>query len=305
MHDSETSFRATRIAIPAAFLLVSLAPAQSWPQFRGPFAKGLAVGDAPLPIAFGPRENLVWRTATPRGHSSPCIHGTRLFLTGVKNNTLLTLCIDRKTGAERWRKSVEVERLARAHRVNSAASPTPATDGERVYVYFGSYGLLAYDYAGELVWRRRLAPDRNTFGTATSPILHGDWLILNRDTSGPSFLLAVDKATGENRLAARPNRFSFRVVHTGRVEARRRHRIARLRRLSTHRLRLARRARALVGARARRRTLHHSCDRGRARVRHVVQHADQSRGDRTAEVRDGRAIRRTWPLRGHSGAHTA
>src|SRR5207247_11077174 len=79
----------------------------------------------------------------------------------------------------------------------SPASPTPATDGQRVYVYFGSFGLLAYDFNGNELWRKPLNTPVVEFGTSTSPILAGEKLILVCDQDLGSYVLAVDRRTGK------------------------------------------------------------------------------------------------------------
>ena len=109
----------------------------NWGQFRGPNA-GIAAGNKSLPVIFNENTNLIWKTPLPHGHSSPCVWEDRIFLTGIANNELETYCIDRKPGKILWHKPAWYEFIERVHRVNSPASPTPATDGQRVYVYFGS-----------------------------------------------------------------------------------------------------------------------------------------------------------------------
>lgn len=178
-------------------LLAATAAAQHWPQFRGPGSRGIAVGDAPLPDTLDPAKNLVFKQALPPGNSSPCIWDKRIFLTAAQGQHLTTLCLDRDTGTELWRRSVKVPKLERAHRINSPASPTPACNGEQLISYFGSFGLLAYSLDGQELWRKELKYPGNIFGTAASPILAGDKLILNRDTHKQSFLFALDPATGK------------------------------------------------------------------------------------------------------------
>jgi outer membrane protein assembly factor BamB len=134
---------------------ISSAPARSenWPQFRGPNGAGIAAPGRALPVEFGPDKNVAWKTPLPAGHSSPGIWGDRIFLTGLTpaGQKLEVLCLDRRSGKILWRRAAPTERIEKVHAVGSPATATPATDGERVVAYFGSCGLLCYDFAGKLV----------------------------------------------------------------------------------------------------------------------------------------------------------
>ncbi len=145
---------------------------------------------------FGPQTNRLWSTALPPGHSSPVIWGDHLFLTGVEDKKLVTLALRRSTGKLLWSRSAPAEKLEAAHRISNPAAPTACTDGERVIVYFGSYGLLAYDFEGRELWRHPLPAPIVEFGASSSPILAGDRVIQLCDGDLNSFLLAVDKRTG-------------------------------------------------------------------------------------------------------------
>ncbi len=81
--------------------------------------------------------------------------------------------------------------------MGSAATATPAVDGERVYAYFGSYGVIAYDLNGRVVWEAPLPVLQNNFGSGTSPVLAGDLLLLNRQEPKDPFLIALDRKTGK------------------------------------------------------------------------------------------------------------
>ncbi len=193
--------------------LVATAAAQNdapptWSQFRGPAGRGIAADGPKLPTEFSSDKNMLWKCPIKPGHSSPCIWGDRIFLTTVDDKTFETLCVDRITGEVQWSKKLEVKALERSNRVNSHAAPTPTTDGERVFAYFGSVGLLCYDMEGKEVWRREFPQVRNLFGTAASPIIVGDALILNRDNQEGSFLESIVKATGKTTW--RVDRDSFK-----------------------------------------------------------------------------------------------
>lgn len=193
-----------RIRTIAMILAVSYAPSfaedkggSNWPQFRGPGGLGIAASGQPLPIEFNQSRNTLWRCAVSKGHSSPCVWGDRIFLTGSVDDKLETVCIDRTSGKVLWRRRAPATKIERVHRVNSPATPTPTTDGERVFVFFGSYGLLCYDFDGALQWKRPLTATGNTFGTGGSPIIAGDYLIFSCDQNRDSYLEVIDRKSGQ------------------------------------------------------------------------------------------------------------
>jgi len=147
-------------------------------------------------VEFGPEKNVVWQVEVPRGHSSPCLWGDKIFLTGQDGEKLVTLCLNRGTGKELWRAAAPVAKLETTHRIGSPAAPTPCADGERVYVYFGSFGVIAYDFAGKEVWRKELPAPVVEFGTGASPLLAEGKVILVADQDMGSHLLALDAKTG-------------------------------------------------------------------------------------------------------------
>ena len=141
----------------------------NWNQFRGPNGQGVAESDR-IPVHFGPDSNVVWKTAIGAGQSSPVIWNDRIFLTACESankNELITLAIDRKSGKTLWRQVIQAERKVRFHPMNSPASATAAVDQKHVYVYFGTYGLLCYDHAGNEVWRRKIDTPKSLYGPAT------------------------------------------------------------------------------------------------------------------------------------------
>lgn len=193
-------------------LLVSevTALADNWPQFRGPHSLGISP-ETGLPVKWSATANVKWKTALPGpGHSSPIIWENRIFLTsfraerslrsyfgGAKSGQLLVLCLDKTTGKILWEQPVPAERIEQVHSTNSPASPTPVTDGKYVYVYFGSRGLMAFDFEGRKIWENLLGPFPNEWGSASSPIVYGEMVLLNCDTDAEDFLLAVNKNTGK------------------------------------------------------------------------------------------------------------
>src|SRR5262249_21446897 len=182
--------RASWIIVAAAGVLSNFAGAAEWPQFRGPSSSG--IGDGKPPVEFGPSQNVLWKTAVGSGLSSPIIAKGRVFLTEFDRTTkqLATLCLDQASGRILWRRTVVPAEIEKVHDINSPAAPPPATDGERVYVYFGSYGLMSYDYDGKLLWERRLPIPQNIYGAVASLIVAGDFVVLNHQGKD-AYLLAV------------------------------------------------------------------------------------------------------------------
>lgn len=198
-----------------------------WAKFRGP-DNGAVADDPRLPDTWSETTNVVWKADVPGlGWSSPVVWDDHVFLTtavsageerqpvrglydpgaasgatrSMASHRWLVYDLDFATGAVRWVREVavavpEIER----HLKNSFASETPVTDGERVYVYFGTIGLVAaLDLTGEVQWRRELGVfnGRQRFGTAASPALHDGRLYVVNDNTTKSFLVALDAATGD------------------------------------------------------------------------------------------------------------
>ena len=181
---------------------------ENWPHFRGPTGMGIVeAGDWPQTWDVGTGENVVWKTPVPvPGHSSPVIWGNRIFLTGGTQEKREVLCFERKTGKLLWQTEVkspagvdtEVEMLDET----GYAAPTPATDGERVYVVFATADMAALDFRGKVVWVQNLGAPENVYGMASSPIVYEDKLIYQFDRGGDpaeglSAVFALSPATGE------------------------------------------------------------------------------------------------------------
>ena len=167
-----------------------------WPQFLGPQGRGVPNEETKLPVHFGPTTNVAWKTALPPGHSSPCIWDNRIFLTALADGKLQTLCFDRHDGRELWRRIAPAEKIEEVRTISNPAASTPAIDGRSVYVYFGSYGLLCYDFDGNKRWSKPLPMPGVTWGTGTSPVVMGERVLLKVDQDHGSYMLAVDRATG-------------------------------------------------------------------------------------------------------------
>ncbi|MFT5050870.1 MAG: outer membrane protein assembly factor BamB [Chlamydiales bacterium] len=174
--------------------LTSTGDPPEWGGFRGNNGCGVASSKG-IPEALDPEANILWRTEVPDGYSSPIVAGENVFITGSEGSELSTVCLERYTGAVRWQTTLEFngKRIGQ----NSPAAPTPVTDGERLYVLFDAVGLLAYDMQGEELWRAELGKINIPHGLATSPLLHGDAVIVLVDQDRDAFLAAFDKNTGK------------------------------------------------------------------------------------------------------------
>jgi len=184
------------------FLLAMASHAQQksttldWPQFRGPNGSGV-METMGLPSEFGPDKNAIWKKAIPTGHSSPVLIKNYIFLTACEGEKLLTICLDRKTGETIWKKEAPRSRKEKLDFRNNPASPSPATDGKNVFVFFPDFGLLGYDFSGKELWRLPLGPFDNDYGMGASPIVANNKVILVCDQSTDSFIIAADKQTGK------------------------------------------------------------------------------------------------------------
>jgi outer membrane protein assembly factor BamB len=194
-----------------------------WPKWRGPDDNGMARTDAPL--QWSDKENIKWKATIPgRGHSSPVLWGDKIFVTTAvpigpavprarmgqspngdtgpqPEHKFDVICLDKKTGKVIWQRTAKT---AAPHegfhqRYGSFASNSPVTDGKYVYAFFGSRGVFCYDLDGKLIWEKDLGVKmkmRLGFGEGTAPVLSGATLILNFDQEGDSFIVALDKTSG-------------------------------------------------------------------------------------------------------------
>ena len=189
------------LSLSLAVALNSLA--DDWTQFRGPNATGVAGSALPLPTEFSKDDKVLWSAEPGEGIACPVIAKGRLFTTGMTGEQEFSIFgYDAKTGKELWKKSFETGALPDITPPNTQASSTPATDGERVYVYFSTIGMLALDAtSGSLLWKHDVPMPFYLmgWGAAHSPILYEDLLIFNQDDDLAPFLLALDKNTGEVR----------------------------------------------------------------------------------------------------------
>ena len=236
LNKTMLSYSTMKLSITVACLFIAsltlgTAFAEDWPQFRGPNGNGVSASTG-LPEEFGPRTNVVWKTALPPGHSSPVLTRDRIYVTAYEktkqqtadsrqhtarlqryahsrlqaspiekeNYKLLVIALDRATGKQLWQREVPRSRVGRLQNVNNPASPSPVSDGSNVYVFFQEFGMISFDRLGKERWRLPLGPFNMFYGFGASPILVDDKVILPVDQDSPSsYLIAVDKNSGRMR----------------------------------------------------------------------------------------------------------
>ncbi|HUG66946.1 MAG TPA: PQQ-binding-like beta-propeller repeat protein [Pirellulaceae bacterium] len=199
-----------------------------WPQWRGPQANGVAK-DCDPPIEWSPSKNVTWKVPIPgEGSATPIIWEDQIFVvTAIETDRVaaappqadeqakteppanfyqyVVLCFDRSSGKQLWRQ-IACEQVPHEgkHYTNTFASASPTTDGQRLYVSFGSRGIFCYDFTGHLLWTRDLGDmqTRYGWGEATSPVIHGDYLVINWDHESQSFIEVLDPSTGATKWRA-------------------------------------------------------------------------------------------------------
>lgn len=173
----------------------------NWPQWRGPNGSGKtsAVG---ILTQWGPDQNVKWRIDLPEaGNGTPIAWDNKIFVTQPfsESNERGILCIDRVTGTEQWRRGVVYDKDEPTHRTNPYCSASPVTDGERVIAWFGSAGVVCWDFEGNELWRRELGIQNHMWGYGASPILYDDMCIVSFGPGDEEFIIGLDKKTGETR----------------------------------------------------------------------------------------------------------
>jgi len=221
--------RPARLRAGAVALVVALAahsPAADsegraeWPWWRGPLGNGVSPDGDP-PLRWSEKQNVRFKVAIDGdGLATPIVWGDRIYVLSARSldagegarpatdasgvplprQRFLVTAYDRHDGSVAWQR-VAVERVPHeSHHLESGwATASPVTDGERLYAHFGSAGTYAYTLEGELVWKVDLGDmtTRLGYGEGSSPALWGDTLVVNWDHEGDSFVVALDKRTGE------------------------------------------------------------------------------------------------------------
>jgi outer membrane protein assembly factor BamB len=207
----------------SAFIAIGLAavPNANWLEFRGPDGVGHYSGPA-VPTKWGTDTNVVWNTAIPGlGWSSPILLNGKLYLTTAlpkgTDHELRLLCLDAASGAIDWDKlvfTVDGKTTPAVHKKNSQASPTPVTDGERVFVHFGHMGTACFDLKGSAIWSTQEYKYKPVHGNGGSPILVDDAVVFSVDGDDVQYVIALDTRTGKqkwktDRKTKASRRFSF------------------------------------------------------------------------------------------------
>lgn len=182
--------------------LYTTAVADNWPRFLGPNGDA-NTDDKNIPLEWTP-DDVVWRTELGGvGQSSPIIWQDRIFVTTSEKTSSgqaarTVLCVNRADGRILWKQQVSAGPGEELHKMNTWATPSCATDGERVVAYFGPGGLHCFDMDGKKQWSRdELVEVVGPWGFAASPIILGDKIIQNCDSFGESYLIALNKASGK------------------------------------------------------------------------------------------------------------
>lgn len=183
---------------------VGAAVAEDWPQFRGPNCSGVSRGSAKLPVTFSATENALWTAEVGDGVSSPAVAAGRMFTTAMQDDAFVVYAFDAASGRQLWRREIATgpEPLPKITAPNSQAASSPAADAERVYVYFSTLGLLAFDAkTGKPAWHCKLPTPYLVFewGPAASPVLYGDTVLFSQDDDLNPAIYAIDRKSGDIR----------------------------------------------------------------------------------------------------------
>lgn len=191
------------LLLAAMMLIEGATPA--WPGFLGQGASPL--DPATIPVSWSATQNIAWKARLPgKGQSSPVIWGDRIFVTAIEG-TMKDHChvvaLNKADGSIAWDLRLEPFQPVRSNYFQSRSAPTPVVDQNAVYAFFETGNLVAISHSGEQLWQRGLTEDygpfESTIGIASSPLQLTDSIVLLIDHEGPSYLLAVDKKTGQTK----------------------------------------------------------------------------------------------------------
>jgi len=190
--------------VVTVFLCGDVAFAENWPNWRGPTRDGISA-ETNLPVEWDTEQNIAWKRAMPAwSGSTPVIWNELIFINvAVDDDNLELWCLDRNTGETQWARPLSDGN--RRLRKQNMSSPSPVTDGERVWVMTGTGIIKAFDFEGDELWTRNIPESYGAFGLnwgyASSPLLHGDALYVQvlhgMRTDDPSYVLRLNAETGE------------------------------------------------------------------------------------------------------------
>jgi outer membrane protein assembly factor BamB len=195
------------LVAPLQAQLVVPANAADWPQWRGPELRGTSP-EKSLPVKWSLTEGIAWKLAMPTGSgATPIVSGDRIYLNVADGDTVSLWCLDRKTSAVVWKKPLGPS-AGHAHKKHNMSTPSPVTDGKRVFAMTGQGALKGFDASGKELWARDIQKDYGAFGTnwgyGSSPLLFEDLLYVpvlhGMKTDEPSYLLGIEPATGKTRF---------------------------------------------------------------------------------------------------------
>jgi outer membrane protein assembly factor BamB len=180
--------------------------ADEWPGWRGPDRSGIT-SDSGAPTTWSASENIQWKAPLPgAGISNPVVWENRVIVTaseGSDHSELHVICLDRESGDVQWHHQLWGTAPSLFYPQSGMASPSPVTDGNRIFTFFGTGDVFCFDMDGGLLWQRALAHEygrfQNRFAASSSPLLFEGKLILQCDHYGDSYVLALDPETGANR----------------------------------------------------------------------------------------------------------
>jgi outer membrane protein assembly factor BamB len=169
---------------------------EDWPRFRGDNGGGVSTSRG-LPSEVGPAKHLLWKVDSSHGSSSPIVSNGLLFFSSFNGDERTLHCLDAATGKERWARSVKKVRKETATPPNGPATPTPAADGESVFVLYPDVGLVCYSTSGDEKWRVDLEPFHSMHGIASSLVAVENRVIVVADQLAGSYIQAFDAKTGK------------------------------------------------------------------------------------------------------------
>jgi outer membrane protein assembly factor BamB len=174
-------------------------PAENWPGWRGPAGMGTS-SETGFPLKWSAASNIAWKVPLPGpGNSTPIVWGKRVFVSQASDEgrTRSLLCFSLADGKKLWEQSVRHEKEELTHKTNPQCSSSPVTDGSTVVVWHGSAGLHAYDMDGNQRWSKDLGPFQHIWGTAASPVIFENRVILNCGPGLRTFWIGLDLSSGE------------------------------------------------------------------------------------------------------------